>query len=195
MVPYPLSLPNNSDLQIYKVIDFKLAPTVKVYTDQVTVKKDRELQFSGDVGAGLLQLSGNKFVYDYQNNTITPDDSTTMRMWYIDTLANGQIEYLPVATKMDNVCGVLSVNKANDKSNTLKTTAEYPKIETNKKAKIYYNNFLEEFTESTGGADKFYFEADNFNFDVTTSGTTEETPVTAPAARLTAEREKEPETE
>ncbi len=155
----------NTDLVINNIIDFKLAPTVKIYTDQVTVYQDREMKFGGKVGAGLVQLSGANFTYDYQNNTITPGDSTRMNMWYIsDTLPDGRFTYKPVATKMDEISGVLYVNKSNDKSNTLKTTKEYPKIETDKKAKIYYNDFLKKFIEKTGGQE-FYFEADNFNFD------------------------------
>ncbi|MBN2892307.1 MAG: hypothetical protein JXL97_10590 [Bacteroidales bacterium] len=160
----------NNQLKITDVQPFRLSPNVKVYAEEIIVKENRNLVFGGDVGAGLMKLTGSKFDFDYEDYQISiQDEKTKMQMWTADTVGN-DIKYTPVTTQISDVRGTLFINESDNKSNTIESEI-YPELKTEQKAKIYYEEFASKYwtdSDSTGTKsfnEMFYFEADNFDLD------------------------------
>lgn len=159
---------SNDDLNIKKVNDLWLSSDVKLMTNNIIVKKNRDFVFSGTIGAGLVKLSGANFEYVYKDNQIKIlDTNTTMNLWYIDTLANGKYSYFPISTTIKNIDGKVLVNLPNNKSNTL-NNVEYPKLLTKNNSKITYEKFVAKYStkdSSKNGKFDFYFDANDFILD------------------------------
>ncbi len=157
----------NNELKIDYIKPFNLSPTVKIYTNQITVKKNRNLTFGGDVGAGLTKIHSNKFHFDYKDYFISVRDSvSTLNLWTTDTV-NGRLKYTPITTPLENLKANIYINASNNKSNTLKSD-EYPKIKTTKPGVTNYTKFLKSYgdeTDTISFKKDFYFQADNFEMD------------------------------
>ena len=161
----------NFSLNINHLKPFRLSPTVKIYAEQVVVNKNRDMKFGGQVGAGLVMLSGSKFKFNYDDYKIEfNENNTSMQMWTIDTVGN-RVFHTPVSTVMKDIKGNIYINEDDNKSNTI-IDENYPKLVTDNQAKIYYENFASKFTDgktdslSLANFNKdFYFEADNFDED------------------------------
>lgn len=160
----------NNTLNIKNVKPFNLAPTVKIYADELNVQQDRNINFGGSVGAGLTQITGTKFFFDYDSYKIeVRDDESQMKMWTKDTVGY-DIVYNPVSTKIQGVQGTIFINEHDNKSNTVKSDS-FPILKTNQNAKIYYEEFASKYwtdSDTTKGKtfnEMFYFEAYNFNLD------------------------------
>ncbi len=156
----------NDDLVVNNVKNFWLSSNVKVMAKNITIKKDRQITFAGEVGAGLIDFRDSKFLYDYEKNTIKTDTGAQVNFGYIDTLSNGKLAYFPISTQMTDISGTLFINPVNDKSNTL-GIIEYPKFVCNRNPKIYYSNFEKKYSlgKTESKHKKFYFDAKKFTLD------------------------------
>lgn len=162
----------NNNMKIDYVEPFRLSPNVKIYTDQIVMKKNRNMEFGGQVGAGLMKLTGTKFKFKYDDYKINlEDENTSMEMWTVDTMQNGKIKYIPITTGMENIQGTVFVNESDNKSNTTESEG-FPRLKTEQKARIYYEDFANKFWQGDKDSlntenfnKKFYFEADNFDMD------------------------------
>jgi len=154
----------NNDFKITNVKPFKLAPTVKVFASEVTIQENHNMSFAGQVGSGLIKLTGTDFKFNYDKFTIDAEGAQA-KMWTTDTV-NGVIKYDSVSTGISDITGTIHINAPDNKSNTL-DSLNYPQLVTTKKAKIYYDAFASKY--GSGSIDtfnsQFYFEADNFAMD------------------------------
>ncbi len=159
-----LNLTNNT-LKINNIIPFRVSPKISIYTNEITLQQNRDFLFGGQVKAGLSLYEGNKFNFKYDDYKILIlDTNSTANFAVIDTLNHTKI----INTTIENLGGEIAINKANNKSNTLANTDQYPILTTNKKTKVHYSNFASKYGYE--GQDslfnsKFNFEADEFVLD------------------------------
>jgi len=153
----------NNDLKINSVKPFWITSNIQVYTKDIVVKQNRELNFAGDVSAGLTLYHSNKFKFNYDNFDIQILDTATARIAVVDTLGNQKL----LSTELSNITGTIEINDDDNKSNTLPNKDDYPLIKTNTNARIKYTTFASKFGNSSHSVfdSIFYFEADNFTLD------------------------------
>lgn len=128
------------------------------------LKKNRNFTFDGSIAAGMIDLYGNGFTFNYDKfrvdlNTI---DSLAMRM------VSGETDYMgrPMQQKIYNtisqLSGYLEIDQPDNKSGA-KELAHFPKLTSTTNSYVYYDH---PFTQN-GAYDResFYFTLDPFEID------------------------------
>jgi hypothetical protein len=140
---------------------------------KVTLQKNRDFLFGGNVVAGLFDfwVSNSKFNYDQFTMDFTVIDSI---VFYVEDKVNyeanmmGEYPLVKVRSYVQDISGTLYVDQPNNKSGRLDIEG-YPYFESKSPGKVYYDHSFVH-----GGAydrERFYFAADQFtirdldNFD------------------------------
>lgn len=154
---------NNYDLKVNSVKPFWITSNIQVFSKEITVQQNRELNFAGDISAGLTLYHGDDFRFNYDNFDFQILKPATARIAVNDTNNNREL----LTTELKNITGIIEINDDNNKSNTLDSKANYPILKTNDKAKITYSDFAAKYGNNDVDAfdSIFYFQADNFNLD------------------------------
>jgi len=156
------------NLQLNGVKSFVLSDTnfVVVFPrqNQITLKEDRSMDFSGQMFAGRLDLSGDGFTFDYNNFKIdlSKVDSVTINIPTGNHDANGDLTVGPIKSIISDVTGFLEIDTKDNRSGN-KHHPQYPILTTTQPSYVYYDN-----SKILGGVyqrDKFYFQLDPFSFD------------------------------
>jgi hypothetical protein len=130
----------------------------------LTLKKDRDMDFSGQMFAGRLDLSGDGFSFDYENYRIdlAKVDSVLINIPTGQRDNRGKLTVGPIKSVISDVTGNLKIDTRDNRSG-LKRHTEYPILTTTQASYVYYDN-----PRIQGGAytrDKFYYQLDPFIFD------------------------------
>jgi hypothetical protein len=157
-----LSLINN-DLNVQGVPKFFFSDSQNVSVvpkDQMlTLKKNRNMDFSGKLHAGKVDFYGNGFSFDYNNFQIRLSNVDSMKFYYKDGKTG---EHLPVKSALQNIYGTLSIDHPHNKSGRKKYPG-YPIFKSDVGAKVYYDKP----TTYNGiyNRNRYFFEVDPFTID------------------------------
>ncbi len=146
---------------------------------EVTVKKNRDLQFDGTVAAGKLNFYGRitpdsvdmsglpgKFTFQYENYKVLVDSLDSLRFILVRNPELGYV-YSPLqralrATTIEGVTGAIYINKPTNK-NGLEPYPEYPVFDSYTKSFIYWAK--SGVRDGVYSKDKLYFSIDPFVLD------------------------------
>jgi hypothetical protein len=130
----------------------------------VTMAKNRDFSFSGNIKAGRLEFFGNNFAFDYDSFKIEmPNvDSTRFIVGTGERSSTGREKLARVATVIEDVNGTLEIDDPKNKSG-LEQLDQYPIFTSHENSFAFYDR------GSIQGAqykrEDFFFELDPFEFD------------------------------
>ncbi|MFN4083007.1 MAG: hypothetical protein ACK4K9_05190 [Bacteroidia bacterium] len=163
------SLPNahlsliNYDLVIQgvPVFAFSDSQNVKIIPkDQViTIKKNRGMDFSGKLKAGMVDFYGNNFSFDYNSFKIRLNNIDSLKFLYYDDSLQ---QIMHAKSVLQNVYGTLEIDYPYNKSSRRKYPG-YPIFTSDVGSKVFYDYP----TTQKGVYDRrrFYFDVDPFTID------------------------------
>jgi len=156
------------DLSIEGVDKVRLSDSQKVYItpnfQQITLKKNRDFIFSGNIHSGLFDFWGKDFIFEYDkfkiNLTNVDSMSFKIKEFSADGVSSGN--YKQVKTVLQNIQGELLIDKPNNKSG-LKNNSEYPILISKNESDVYYDRkFIQ---KGTYKKERFYFKVKPFKID------------------------------
>ncbi len=153
----------NNDLQIQGVPKFYFSDSQNVYIvpkDQVvTLKKNRNMDFSGKLRAGKVDFFGNGFSFDYVRFEVRLNNVDSMKFLYHD---QGMGVDLPIKSAIRNIYGTLAIDHPFNKSGR-RHYPGYPVFKSDVGSKVFYDKL----STQNGVYDKnrFYFDVDPFTMD------------------------------
>lgn len=132
--------------------------------NSILLKKNRDFDFSGRVHAGLFDLYGKEFSFDYETfkiNLIKVDSlSISVKTEEVDD--EGRIKMKRVKTVIEDIQGDLLLDAPTNKSGLL-DNPNYPIINSRKESYVYYDR--PNIQKGVYKRDKFYFKLEPFSFD------------------------------
>ena len=153
----------SNELDIEGVAAFNFSDSQSVYVlpneQKVKAKKNRTLEFGGQVSAGRFEFFGQAFKFDYTRFTVDFAVIDSMRMYFPD---ESGVRLRPIKSVFRNIGGTLFIDKPNNKSGNI-DYPEYPIFKSNRGGDILYDK-----PSIHGGqyiADKFKFTVDPFTID------------------------------
>ncbi|MBT6133641.1 MAG: hypothetical protein HOA37_00880 [Flavobacteriales bacterium] len=130
----------------------------------ITMKKDKDFDFSGVVRAGRLEYFGNNFEFLYNDFKMEMPNIDSIRL-IVSTdqkTAGGKERLARVSTVIEDVEGTLEIDHPKNKSG-LEELEQYPIFTSHKKSYVYYDR--SSIQNKAYHRDNFYFELDPFVFD------------------------------
>ncbi|MGQ1787208.1 hypothetical protein [Saccharicrinis sp. GN24d3] len=132
--------------------------------EHILLKRNRNFVFDGAINAGMLNLYGDGFKFDYDNFQIDMKNIDSVRMKVqtgeLDYFGQPQMTY--VKNAIENLSGSLKIDEASNKSGK-DFHSEYPMLNSNKESYVYYDK--PEIQNGQYSRDKFYFKLDTFTMD------------------------------
>lgn len=153
----------NNDLQIQGVPQFYFSDSQNVYivprNQVVTLKKNRNMDFSGKLRAGKADFYGNGFTFDYTTFQVRLNNVDSMKFLYRDEKLGVD---LPIKSALQNIYGTLAIDHPYNKSGRKKFPG-YPIFKADVGSKVYYDKP----TTQLGVYDRnrFYFDVEPFTMD------------------------------
>jgi hypothetical protein len=170
----------NFDLTIYNCEFFVLsdASIVNVYPadEIVTIKRNRDLHFSGRIIGGLFDFVAKGCSFDYDKFQITMPQIDSMIMFSEDKSKPkdiyGEYQLKKVKNKIEEISGTLFIDDPKNKSGN-KSIPDYPIFESSEGGKVFFDQPF--ILNAEYKRDAFYFQIDyfiiksldNFNIDST----------------------------
>ncbi|MCX8081104.1 MAG: hypothetical protein N3F09_07715 [Bacteroidia bacterium] len=161
-------LQNNFDLKIYGVKQILLSDTQKVFVfpknQQITMKKNRNFEFSGVAASGKMEFHGKDFVFDYENFKIKMKIIDSIRIFVVsrEPDINGNYFYRRVRTVIENANGELRIDGPTNKSGW-KRAPTFPQFESFKESYAYYDK--RSTFKGVYDRNRFYFKLKPFKLD------------------------------
>lgn len=158
----------NYDLTVHGVKQVLLSDTQKVFIfpkhGEVTLKKNRRIDFSGTVASGKFEFVGKDFVFDYDLFKISMKtiDSIKIYVEAFEADVNGNIPFKKVQTLIENVNGELRIDAPKNKSGYGKAPT-FPSFQSFKESYAFYDK--RQIFKGVYNRDKFYFKLDPFSID------------------------------
>ncbi|MDY0281273.1 MAG: hypothetical protein RBR35_12015 [Salinivirgaceae bacterium] len=157
----------NLDLQIKGVPNFMFSKENRViatpWDNQVTLSKNRQINFNGELRAGLYNFYGNNFSFDYEGFKIDMEnvDSMVVESFKEFDMAGNHV-FEKVKSAIENITGTILIDNPKNKSGTY-GIARFPIFESYENSFVYYDN-----PSIHGGVydrDSVYFEIDPYKID------------------------------
>ncbi len=158
----------NYDLTVMGVKQVLLSDTQKVFIfpkrGEITVKKNRKMEFSGTVSSGKFEFIGKDFLFDYDQFKINMKTIDSIRIFVeaFEPDVNGNITFRKVQTLIENVSGELRIDAPKNKSGWGKAPT-FPSFESFKESYTFYDK--RQIYKGVYDRDKFYFKLDPFKID------------------------------
>lgn len=136
---------------------------VKPLNGEMTLKKNRDLDFSGKIFAGFTDFIGKKFAFDYDKFQITLDTIKYFDL-FIQTPnkdKNGQVIANPIASRIEKTFGVLNIDAPSNKSG-IENIPSFSSFQSKGLAYVFYDKL--DIYDGIYKRDSFYFELDKFSF-------------------------------
>ncbi|WP_052345606.1 hypothetical protein [Alkaliflexus imshenetskii] len=132
--------------------------------EKIILKRDRNFSFDGAITAGLINLYGNSFLFNYQDFRIdlTAIDSMAMRVETERLDYYGRRAQRRIRSTVAQLSGFLEIDR-NDNKSGKENYAEYPRLTSNTNSFVYYDHS----TTQNGAYEResFYFILDPFRMD------------------------------
>ncbi len=163
------SIPNahisliNFDMVVQGVPKFYFSDSQTVYIlpkDQVvTLKKNRSMDFSGKLRAGMADFYGNNFAFDYNGFKIRLNNIDSLKFLYPDDSLGMMMH---VKSVIQNIYGTLEIDYPYNKSGR-KRYPKYPVFTSEVGSKVFYD--YPTTMKGSYSKDRFYFDVDPFVLD------------------------------
>lgn len=164
-----MSLVNNSyDITIRGVENILLSDTQKVFMfpkgNELVLKKNRTIDFSGTVASGKFEFHGKEFVFDYDMFKLKMKTIDSCRIYVVsgEPDENGNFQYKRVKTVIENLNGELRIDAPKNHSGWGKAPT-FPQFQSFKESYTYYDKRT--IFKGVYNRDKFYFKLDPFTMD------------------------------
>ena len=158
----------NYDITVHGVKQVLLSDTQKVFIfpryGEVTLKKNRRVDFSGTVASGKFEFIGNEFVFDYEQFKINMKNIDSIKI-YVESFepdVNGNIPFRKVQTLIENASGELRIDAPKNKSGWGRSST-FPSFQSFKESYAFYDK--RKIYKGVYNRDKFYFKLDPFFID------------------------------
>jgi len=131
---------------------------------EITLKKNRDFDFSGVIQAGRFDIMGSNFSFKYDEFKVDMPNVDSLRI-YAETGGidkNGEPIIRPVKTVVEKISGDLLIDKPNNKSG-VKPADDYPILNSYRDSYVFYDK-----KSIQGGVykkDDFYFHVEPFTID------------------------------
>jgi hypothetical protein len=131
---------------------------------EITLKKNRDFDFSGAIQAGRFDIMGHNFSFKYDEFKIDMPNVDSLRIY----AENGRIDkhgdpvVAPVKTVIEKITGNLLIDKPNNKSG-VKPADEYPILNSDRDSYVFYDK--RSIQEGVYNKDDFYFHVEPFTID------------------------------
>jgi len=136
---------------------------IKPANAELTVERDRNMRFNGQVFAGYGVFKGRNFQFDYDNYDIEMDTINSFSIRYeVDKDVDGVPLLNEVKTRVEDMTGHLQIDAPDNKSGREDDPA-YASFVSRSKARAYYDN--RRIQDGAYKRDSFYFELEPFTFD------------------------------
>ncbi len=131
---------------------------------EITLKKNRDFDFSGAIQAGRFDIMGHNFSFKYDEFKIDMPNVDSLRIYAEDGRIDkhGDPVVTPVKTVIEKITGNLLIDKPNNKSG-VKLADEYPILNSDRDSYVFYNK-----RSIQGGVykkDNFHFHLEPFTID------------------------------
>lgn len=164
-----MSLVNNSyDITIRGVENILLSDTQKVFmfpkNNELILKKNRTIDFSGVVASGKFEFHGKEFVFDYDMFKMKMKTIDSCRIYVVggEPDENGNYQYKRVQTVIENLNGELRIDAPKNHSGWGKSPT-FPQFQSFKESYTFYDK--KTIFKGVYNRDKFYFKLDPFTMD------------------------------
>ncbi len=124
--------------------------------NQLTLKKNRDIEMEGQVRAGALDFYGDGFNFNYDAFTMRFNnvDSLRFRVFTDEVDKFGRKKAIPLRTVMSNINGDLFIDDPKNKSGK-KALKKYPIFDSKKDCYVYFDG--PEIRDGVYTRDRFYF--------------------------------------
>ena len=153
----------NNDLVVQGVPKFFFSDSQNVYIlpreQMLTVKKNRAMDFSGKLRAGMVDFYGNNFAFDYNAFKVRLNNVDSLKFLYVDDSLGRMVH---VKSVIQNIYGTLEIDYPYNKSGRKKYPT-YPIFTSEVGSKVFYD-----YPTTLNGVynrEKFYFDVDPFTLD------------------------------
>ncbi len=132
--------------------------------EKILLKKDRNFSFDGTITAGMINLFGNGFRFNYNDFRIDLKviDSMSMKIETEEYDYYGRPALQRIGNTISQLSGYLEIDKWDNKSGK-ELYAEFPRLTSTTNSYVYYD-----YPQTQNGAykkDKFFFTLDPFQID------------------------------
>ena len=158
----------NYDLQLRGVNSINVSDSQEVIiypsNREITLKKNRDFDFSGAVQAGRFDIMGSNFSFKYDDFKIDMPNVDSLRIYAETgrTDQKGRAEIRPVKTLIEKITGDLLIDKSNNKSG-VKEAHEYPILNSYRDSYVFYDK--QSVQGGVYNRDDFYFHVEPFSID------------------------------
>jgi len=157
---YDLTINGVSSIRVSNVQNVIIYPE----KSQIILKRNRSFQFDGIISAGLFDLYGKKFFFNYEdfNLNLQDIDSLSLKVKTEKLDAYGRATLLNIQNVIQNMTGELLIDQPDNKSGR-KNYPQYPIFTSSENSFVYYDE--PDIQEGVYHKDHFYFEVYPFTFD------------------------------
>lgn len=135
---------------------------VKPLGDQVTVKGDRNFDFSGDIYAGGMVLTGKDFHFEYDPYRIKLDSVRYFDLFLpVDDKFGEGMKRESTGSRIEHLSGYLLIDAPRNKSGT-EDIAYFPSLQSKGPSYIFYDGAD---SSANYSRDSFYFQLDPFSLN------------------------------
>ncbi len=158
----------NYDITVHGVKQVLLSDTQKVFmfpkNGDITLKKNRRMDFSGTLASGKFEFIGKDFIFDYEQFKVQMKviDSIKIFVEALEPDVNGNIPFKKVQSVIENVNGELRIDAPKNKSGWGQAPT-FPSFQSFKESYTFYDK--RQTFKGVYNRDKFYFKLDPFTID------------------------------
>lgn len=150
---------NTGDMQLSGVPKVNLSDSqrVSIYPadSQVTMQKNRDMSFEGEMIAGRFQFFGDGFSFSYDSFKVNMNNVDSLRLYYPNE--NGQL--VRVKNVIEDIYGSVYIDDPNNKSGQV-NLPKYPIFDAKEESVVYYED--PNIYDSVYPSDSFYFQIKPF---------------------------------
>ncbi|MCW3807250.1 hypothetical protein [Plebeiibacterium marinum] len=158
----------NFDLNINGVKSISISDNQNVVffprDEKILLKRNRNFIFDGVINAGMLNLYGEGFKFNYDNFLIDMRNIDSLRMQVqtgeLDYFGHAKLTY--VQNAIEKLSGTLEIDKPDNKSGR-NYYSQYPILHSSSESYVYYDK--PEIQNGLYDREKFYFRLDTFSMD------------------------------
>lgn len=149
-------------------VDYITVATVKQTTifpdeNEVTIKKNRNIDFSGWVNSGKWEIKIDHGNYSYEDNKFNIFESE-LALFKVNPLrASDGKQPIPSQSVISGIKGEILVDDTTNRSGIKKGFDQYPILVSKEKSKVFYNQ--KQLHLGAYEKERFYFEIDPFQLD------------------------------
>lgn len=160
LLNYDLKLRGINSINVSDSQEVRIYPSRK----EITLKKNRDFDFSGVIQAGRFDIMGSNFSFKYDEFKIDMPNVDSLRI-YAETGGvdqHGEPIIRPVKTVIEKITGDLLIDKPNNKSG-VKSADEYPILNSYRDSYVFYDK--KSIQGGVYNKDDFYFHVEPFTID------------------------------